>query len=565
MLKFEDYKYEKIDIDKFKEEFNNHINKFKDSNSFKNQNEEMQHLIEMRNYFETMATLVEIRQSIDTKDEFYDKEKTYYDEIRPIYQGLVTNYYKALITSKFRKELTEEWGEWIFKIAELEIKTFSDEIVEDLKLENKLSTKYAKLLASAEIKFDGKILNLSQMGPYLQSKDRKIRKEAAEKATDFFEENETKFDNIYDKLVKVRDKMAKKLGYKNFTELGYLRMGRSEYGPEEVKIFRDQVYKNIVPIANKIRKKQEKRLGLEKIKYYDEPLEFLTGNAKPKGDKDWMLDKANKMYSELSPETKEFFEFMTDKNLLDLETKPGKNMGGYCTYLPDYKSPFIFANFNGTSADVDVLTHEAGHAFQNYCSRDFKIPEYIWPTLEACEIHSMSMEFITWPWMNLFFREETDKYKYSHLASGILFIPYGVVVDEFQHWVYENPEVKPEKRKKKWRELEKKYLPLKDYDGKDFYERGGYWFRQGHIFRDPFYYIDYTLAQICAYQYWIKFNENRSKAWQDYLNLCKAGGSKPFLELVEYGNLESPFNKDTVEKISDPINDWLNNIDDTKF
>ena len=564
-MKFEDYKYEKIDIENFSKNFNYHIQKFSQSRTFEEQNKEMTSLIELRNHFETMATLVEIRQSIDTKDEFYDKEKNYYDEIGPIYQGLVTKYYKSLIESKFKSDLVKEWGEWIFKIAEMEIKTYSNEIVEDLKLENKLSTKYSKLLASAEIKYDDKVLNLSQMGPYLQSKDRNIRKEAAEKVTDFFEDNELKFDEIYDKLVKVRDRMAKKLGYDSFTELGYLRMGRSEYGPDEVAVFRDQVYKNIVPIANKIRRKQEKRLGLEKIKYYDEPLEYLTGNAKPKGDKDWMVNKAENMYSELSPETQEFFQFMKERNLLDLETKPGKNMGGYCTYIPEYKSPFIFANFNGTSGDVDVLTHEAGHAFQNYCSRDFKIPEYIWPTLEACEIHSMSMEFITWPWMNLFFREETDKYKYSHLSSGILFIPYGVLVDEFQHWVYENPEASPEDRKKTWRKIEKKYLPLKDYDGKDFYERGGYWFRQGHIFRDPFYYIDYTLAQICAYQYWIKFNENRNSTWRDYLKLCNAGGSKPFLELVKYGNLESPFKKETVEKISGPIDDWLSGIDDSKF
>jgi len=564
-LKFEDYKYEKVDIKDFSEQFNHHIERFNGSKTFQEQNDEMTKLIEMRNHFETMATLVEIRQSIDTKDEFYDKEKNYYDEIRPIYQGLVTNYYKSLINSKFKNDLVDEWGEWIFKIAELEIKTYSDEIVEDLKLENKLSTKYSKLLASAEIEYDGKVLNLSQMGPYLQSKDREVRKEAAEKATEFFEENETKFDEIYDKLVKLRDRMAKKLGFENFTELGYLRMGRSEYGPKEVAVFREQVLKNIVPIANKIRKKQEKRLGLDKIKYYDEPLEYLTGNAKPKGDKDWMVNKAKKMYAELSPETNEFFEFMTDKNLLDLETKPGKSMGGYCTYIPEYKSPFIFANFNGTSADVDVLTHEAGHAFQNFRSRDFSIPEYIWPTLEACEIHSMSMEFITWPWMNLFFREETDKYKYSHLSSGILFIPYGVTVDEFQHWVYENPEASPEERKETWRKIEKKYLPLKDYDGKDFYERGGYWFRQGHIFRDPFYYIDYTLAQICAYQYWIKFNQDRNSAWKDYLKLCDAGGSKPFLELVKYGNLESPFKKETVENISTPIDDWLSGIDDSNF
>jgi M3 family oligoendopeptidase len=403
------------------------------------------------------------------------------------------------------------------------------------------------------------------MTPYLQSKERSIRKEASTAVTEFFIENEKEFDEIYTELVKARNTIAKKLGYKNFVQLGYDRLGRTEYSSEEVAVFREQVKKNIVPIAVNLRKRQSRRLGIEELLYYDENLEFISGNAVPKGDKDWMVNHAKKMYSELSKETKEFFEFMTDRNLLDLESKPGKRSGGYCTFIPEYSSPFIFANFNGTSHDVDVLTHEAGHAFQIYSSRNYELPEYLWPTLEACEIHSMSMEFITWPWMNLFFEEDEKKYKFTHLTSGVLFIPYGVLVDEFQHYVYEHPEATAEQRKNKWRELEREYLPTKNYDDNEFLDKGTYWYRQGHIFNSPFYYIDYTLAQICAYQFWIKFNEDKEKAWNDYYRLCQAGGSMPFLKLVELANLKSPFEEDTIKYVASPINKWLDDIEDNSL
>ncbi len=525
----------------------------------------MDQIIELSNEYGTMSTLASIRNSINTTDEFYDKENDYFDTVGPIFQGLNVEYYKALISSKFRKQLEEKYGAQLFKLAEMEIKTFSDEVLEDLQEENKLVSQYNKLVASAKIEFQGQIRNLSQMTPFKQDKDRNVRKEATEKSNAFFEEHESEFDEIYDKLVKVRTKIAQKLGYKNFVELGYLRMARSEYGPKDVAWYRDQVYKHLVPIYVELRNRQAKRLGIEDFKHYDAPLLFNTGNATPKGNKDWMVERARIMYKELSPETDEFFSFMADNELLDLESKKGKQAGGYCTYIPNYRSPFIFANFNGTSGDVDVLTHEAGHAFQVYQSRDFKVPEYGFPTYEACEIHSMSMEFITWPWMHLFFEEDELKYKFSHLADGLLFIPYGVSVDEFQHFVYENPDATPAERKAKWREIEKKYLPTIDYDGNEFMERGGFWFRQGHIFARPFYYIDYTLAQVCAYQYWVKFNQDRKSAWEDYVRLCKAGGSKPFLELVKLGNIKNPFEPGIMESIIPPIKEWLNSVDDTKL
>lgn len=564
-MRFEEYAYTRVDMNEFEKEFKNLLESFRTANSFELQDNIMTQINEMRNSFETMHALVSIRHSINTNDEFYDKENEYYDNASPIYQGLIDTFYRDLVSSNFRKELEEKWGNLLFTIAETALKTFDPAIIPDLQEENKLTSQYGKLLASAKIEFDGKINNLSQMTPYTQSMNRQTRKSASEAVTKFFEDNEKDLDEIYDKLVKLRHQMALKLGYENYVKLGYLRLGRSEYGPEEVAIFRRQVEKNLVPITVELRKRQADRLGIDQLMYYDENLEYNSGNAKPKGDREWMVKHATTMYAELSPETKEFFDFMVEKNLLDLDSKPGKRAGGYCTYIADYKSPFIFANFNGTSHDVDVLTHEAGHAFQVYSSRQYQVPEYMWPTLEACEIHSMSMEFLTWPWMNLFFENDETKYKFSHLAAGVLFIPYGVTVDEFQHFVYENPDASPEERKAKWREVERKYLPTKNYEDNAFLEKGGFWFRQGHIFGNPFYYIDYTLAQICAYQFWIKYNENPKEAWQDYLRLCKAGGSQPFLELVKYAKLKSPFEEDTINFVSKPIRAWLDKIDDKKM
>lgn len=561
-MKFSEFQYERPDMKSLEDSFSELLERFNGANSFEEQNEVMQEINFLRSQFESMYEVANIRHTVNTLDEFYDGEINYFDENMPVYKGLISKYYKSIVESKFKEELEDKWGSQLFTIAELTVKTFSPDIIQDLQLENKLVSEYVKLLASAKIMFEGEERNLSQLGPFILSPDREVRKRANEAKYNFFSENADKFDDIYDKLVKVRDGIAKKLGFKNFVELGYARMNRADYNAEMVGNFRKQVEENIVPVAAKLRERQQKRLGLENLKYYDEKISFRSGNAKPKGDHEWIVDNGKRMYRELSPETDEFFSFMTDNELMDLISKKGKAGGGYCTYISKFKSPFIFSNFNGTSGDIDVLTHEAGHAFQAYCSRDFEIPEYSAPTYEACEIHSMSMEFFTWPWMELFFKEETDKYKFAHLAEALLFIPYGVSVDEFQHFVYENPEASPQDRKKAWREIEKKYLPHRDYKGNEFLENGGFWQQQAHIYEVPFYYIDYTLAQICAFQFWKKSLENREEAWSDYLNLCRMGGSKGFLDLVKSANLVSPFKDGCIESIIGVIEDWLNNVDD---
>lgn len=561
-MKFSEFKYERPNYEENKIQINKLIEKINNASTYKEQREYIDNLNKIRNDIETMSTICSIRTSINTQDVFYEKETEYWDEYSPLYEDINSYFYKAIINSKFKKEIENDFGIQFVKIAEFSIKSFSKDIIKELQDENKLCSEYTKLLASAKINFEGKERNLSGLGKFMLSKDREMRTRASKAYYGFFKENEDKFDDIFEKLINIRHTIAKKLGFNNFVELGYIRMMRTDYNAEMVKNFREQVLKYIVPVASDLYKRQAERLGLEKLTYVDENFEFLSGNATPKGNPEYIMENGKKMYSELSKETKEFFDFMLENELMDLVTKKGKAAGGYCTYIPNYKSPFIFSNFNQTSDDIDVLTHEAGHAFQLYMSTWINMPEINFPTYESCEIHSMSMEFITWPWMDLFFKEDTEKYKFTHLSAAIKFIPYGIVVDEFQHRIYENPNMSKEDRKNVWRELENKYLPHKDYEDCDFLERGGWWFKQGHIFKNPFYYIDYTLAQICSLQFWKKMQENKVDGWDDYLNICKVGGTKSFLEIVEIGNLKSPFKDGCVESVIDIIKSWLEEVDD---
>lgn len=563
-MKFREFPYSRPDMEHLKEEFQTLLQRFEGSN-FQEQDRILGEINRLRGEFDSMMQIVSIRQTIDTNDTYYEREQEFFDENLPLYQGLVSEFYKVLVDSPFRLELEEKWGQQLFRIAELTLKTFKPEIIEDLQIENKLSTEYTKLIASAKIFFEGEERNLSGLGPFLQSTNRDLRKKASEAKYAFFFEHEETLDTIYDQLVKVRTRIAQKLGYPNYVGLGYARMLRTDYDSVMVANFRKQVQEDIVPVASLLRERQRQRLGLQDLYYYDEKISFTTGNPNPHGEPDWIIEQGKKMYRELSAETEEFFEYLVSHELMDLVTKKGKASGGYCTYISKHQAPFIFSNFNGTSGDVDVLAHEAGHAFQVYSSRHYTLPEYQWPTFESCEIHSMSMEFFAWPWMDLFFEEEADKYRFNHLSEGLLFIPYGVSVDEFQHFVYENPEATPAQRKKAWREIERKYLPHRNYEGNTYLENGGYWHQQGHIFGNPFYYIDYTLAQICAFQFWKKSRTNAGEAWQDYLSLCKVGGSMSFLNLVQLGRLVSPFQEGCIKSVIGAIEDWLNQVDDLNF
>lgn len=544
-------------MDALSKAFNDTLDEFNKATHFDEAKTALKGIYRLRSGFDSMYNLAYVRHSINTKDGFYEIENSFFDQQLPQFEKLKTDWYKNLLASPFKDALSKEYGQQLFDIARLSLKTFIPEIIEDLQQENSLSTAYNKLKASAQISFEDKTYNLSSIIPKEQDKDRNVRALAAKTKWDWLANQQEELERIFDQLVKTRHRIARKLGFENYIELGYARMLRTDYDAKNVEYYRDQIYQYFVPLATQLYEQQAERLGIKDLKYFDESLLFPDGNPEPQGDPNWIISQADQMYTELSKDTAVFFRFMQDKELMDLNSRDGKATGGYCTFMSDFKSPFIFSNFNGTSGDIDVLTHEAGHAFQIYSSRDLEISEYHWPTYEACEIHSMSMEFFTWPWMDLFFKDKVDDYRFAHLCGAVYFLPYGAAVDEFQHYVYENPEDTPAQRNQAWKAIEKKYLPQRNYNGHAYLESGCFWQKQTHVFGMPFYYIDYTLAQICAFQFWIRDRKNHEEAWNDYVKLCKAGGSQSFLSLVDLAGLDSPFKTGTVEKLAESVSNYL--------
>lgn len=564
-MKFTDYKYEHMDIEALQAQLKAICSKLQNAASYDDFKNAFIELNDVNKYINTNQTLVEVRHTVDTRDEYYTKENDFLNEMLPVLKEDIVNCNKAVMESSFVSELKKEVPETYFLQREMEEKSFDPIIIPEMQEENKLASKYQAIIASAQIEFDGETYTLAALEVKTNDKDRDTRKRAMQAYWGWYDEHAKEIGEVYDQLVQVRTRMAKKLGYENYIELGYYRMMRFDYNKKDVENYRKQVLEDVVPLDNELYARQQKRLGYDTLHAWDEKFEFTSGNPAPKYSREELVKRALKMYQELDPKTGEFFEFMTERELLDLDSKSGKAAGGYCTFIPNYQSPFIFANFNQTSHDAEVLTHEAGHAFQVYSSKDIFPIDCVWPTYESCEIHSMSMEFFTYPWMKSFFEEDVDKYYFNHLSGAVKFLPYGVLVDHFQHEVYEKPEMSCEERLATWRKLEKQYLPHKNYEGIDILEKGGWWMRQLHIFMDPFYYIDYTLAQVCALQFWARIQKNDEKAFEDYKHICKIGGTLPFRKIVKEAGLKVPFESGCLKDTVQLVREWFEKADDSQF
>ena len=512
---------------------------------------------------ETQATLAHIRHDIDTRDTFYDEEVKFWSGAMPEMEEDFQAWNLTMLESKFRPEFEAEYGNMMFLNTEMELKTFSPEIIQELQQENDLKQEYNKLLASAQIPFEDGTYTLSQITPFKSDPDDARRLAAWKAEGQWYKDHQADLDRLYDELVHLRDKMGRKLGYDGYMQLGYYRMMRNCYTKEDVEKFRAAVVKYLVSVATEIYKEQAKRLGKEyPMSFADNALAFRSGNARPVGTPDDILAQGRKFYDELSPETSEFFRMMLDGELLDVLSTEGKAGGGYCTSIPDYEVPFIFANFNGTQHDVEVVTHEAGHAFAAWMNRDRVPMASVWPSLEACEVHSMSMEFFAWKWAEGFFGADTRKFYYSHLSDALTFIPYGTMVDHFQHRVFEEPDLTPAQRHAVWKELLGIYMPWMRLDGDiPFYADGEGWQRQHHIYDRPFYYIDYCLAQTVALQFWARIQKDPQAAWENYMAYTKQGGSAVFTDLLKNAGLDNPFGDKCLKEVCAAARKWLEEYD----
>ena len=549
MIRFSEIAYQRPDMETLKTAVTEATRKVKAAGSYAEVREAYFAVQGKEQEADTMWTVCHVRNTVDTTDAFYDSEMKWLRETDAQMIPVFNAWQEALAKSAFRGDLEAEFGAQLLRKTDAALLTSDEKIIPETIREGELRQAYQKTTAVASADFRGEKCNFSGLLKHLQSTDRTERKEAFETWAGLYEQISDTLDAQYTEMVRLRDTMAKKMGFRTYTEMAYITRNRFDYNQEDAACFREQVRRIITPAVAEIREAQRKRLGVDQLRYYDEGLKFPDGNAVPIGTAKELTEKARRMYREMSPETGEFFDFMTEYELFDLETKPGKRMGGYMTSLPSYQAPFIFSNFNGTQGDVDVLTHEAGHAFQGYLAmRSIPVYALCGSTSEINEIHSMSMEHFAYPWMELFFGDKAEKYITAHLFNALCTIPYLVCVDEFQHEVYAKPGMTPMDRRKTWREIERKYMPWRDYDGNAFLEGGGFWMQKQHVFLYPFYYIEYALAQICAFQYYGRMKENREEAWEDYLRLCRAGGTRGYFELLETGNLLNPFLEGTVEQ-----------------
>ena len=509
--------------------------------------------------YNTAANLANIHYTCDTRDAYWKAEQDFFDANGPAVTNASVEISRAFLANPHVDALTEKFGTTCVAGMKNAVLSMDDRTVELQQQFNALVSRYQQIYGGALVELDGKQLTIPQLGPYKEDLDPAVRRAAYEAEAGYFDAHRAELDELYGEIVKNLNAQARVMGYHDYSELSYVRMNRIGYGPEEIRKFRDQVANDVVPQLQKVMALRAKRTGIARPTFTDLPIMFKDGNPKPIPGYKARMDAARTMYHELSPETAEFIDFMQDNELFDVESRPGKMSGGYMTSLPSYKAPFIFANWNNTSGDVDVLTHECGHAFEGYVAeRDPEVPADLeYPGMESAEIHSMAMEFLTAPWHHLLFGQDTDKYALLHAEDSFVFLAYGCEVDEFQHIMYQNPDLTPDERNAEWLKLEKKYRPWIDFDNLPFYGRGAGWQRQLHIYECPFYYIDYCLSTMAALQFFLLSLTDHKDAWQRYLRLVRRAGMASYTELLETAGLKVPFEEGSIKGIAQQMTDWL--------
>ena len=551
MEKFKDLEYKRPDLNALKKDVAAMLRQFKKAQTFEEADEAFLKMQRVMEAVSTQYTIAYVRNTMNMKDEFYDAEIQFFNKEMPKLMMPMKKVNKAVLASRFRPQMEEKYGSHMFKESEIQQQFMKASVILPSIKENQLTTEYSKTAASCSVEFMGETCNFYGLLKHMQVPDRAERKAAFDAWADLYESVSGKLDAQYGQLVKLRCSIAKKLGFNSFIDYVYLARGRYDYDAAKAAEFREAVRQYITPLCDRMYREQAERIGVDKLQWYDEDLIFPDGNAEPIGTPEELTEKARQMYHEMSPETGEFFDFMTEHELFDFVTSENKHLGGYCTFMPDYKAPFIFSNFNGTSADIDVLTHEAGHAFQAYyASRRLPIQSLTGSTSEINEIHSMTMEFFAYPYMERFFGDKSDRYRYAHFIDAFRDIPYLVCVDEFQHRVFEDPASGPADWRRFWKETEQKYMPWRSYDGNEFLEGGGFWMQKQHIFLYPFYYIDYALAGLGAFSLYRKQLAGED-AWGSYIKLCGLGGKYGYFETLEKAGIPVPLDPETVKQTAE--------------
>lgn len=475
-------------------------------------------------------------------------EKAFREQVKPQLEEGESQLTAALLASPHKDAIGERYGAQLLRVLEVGQEPLAT-VNSDLRVqEGNLGSDYDKPVAGAEVSVGGETMTLARARGKLTSSDGALRREAFEAYYGWFVDHRDQLADVYHRQVQLRDQMGKNLGHPHFVPLGYAGMGRTDYGPAESAAFRAAVQEHASPLFAALAAEQARALGTETLAPWDRgyhPERTLPVDAaEPVGEQ---LDKVGRVFQRLSPKLAAHFERMRELELIDLENRKGKRAGAYCTAFTDESKVAIFCNSVGSEGDVGTLTHEMGHAFQGWESQWIEAVDLRWPTSDACEVHSMGMEYLALPYLDEFFTpEQQARFTKSRWKRGVELLCYVSIVDAFQHWVYEHPSATPDDRDAEWVRLQDAFLPGIDWSGDAARYRASRWYAQLHIFRYPFYYIDYAIAETGAQQLGLLDTQDHAKCLETYLELCRLGGTGSVLELFKGAGLRSPFDAATI-------------------
>ena len=558
-MQFSAYKYERPDVNTLLQKTEALCRALSAAENFAEADAVLARFHGEREIFSTAAQVAEIRFSQNVADPFYSAENEFMGGSRPLIEESGLRFYRALLASPFKDDFARKYGDIFIEKLTQQSLSADGRITKLMQEENALCAEFYSISAMSSIPFMGKNLPAEQLYPYKGHKDRAVRKAAYEAEGRYFLQYKDRLEDIFDRLVQNRTAQARALGYKDFSELGVLRMGRLGYGLKEIAAYRAAVKKYWVPAVAKIKELQRQRLGLDTLKGYDNLLYFPDYNPVPHGSAEDMLKACDTMMHALGKETGEMFEALLKNGMFDLDSRHGKAAGGYCGSVDALRLPFIFSNFNGTTMDVDVLIHESGHALAAYeAYKNSIVPELREASAEVCETHSTAMEMLSMPYHSLFFREDTDRYDLFLMERTLTYLPGGCAGDEFQTVVYQHPEMTKAERNALWKELTRTYTPhFADFDDIPLYSDGGDWLMEGQYFVNPFYLVDYGMARNLSLQLFLQSETEPEKAWERYISFVKLGGTESYIGAAQAAGLKLPFYEENIKNTIEKMLCWV--------
>jgi M3 family oligoendopeptidase len=494
--------------------------------------------------------VVEVRTRQNSNDSLAHQQSVSFRSASPEFEARDNAIKRLILESPHRRALASQIGNFILSRWAFDLEASDPRMRPYLEEQSRLGDRYSRILATMQFSLRGRTCTRSELTSLEKHPDRAVRREALFAKWAPFEARAAELDDIFDALVRCRTSMAAVIDEPSFTPLAYRRLGRIDFGVSDVRELRDEIREAIIPLAKHLVLAQENALGMEALMPWDEPVYEASPQVPIFVPTEHILDGLQRAYQSISPLIADFAQELADRSLMDIYDRAGKGPGAFCEQLPHIGMPFIFANTTGTPWNALTIAHETGHAFQFYSARHHKALELMIPTNETAEIHSLSIEFLLWPYFEMIVGDGAEELRRAHLRRTLMMLPYIAAIDHFQELVYEQPLAGAEERHNMWRELEAQYMPWRQHGGIPALVKGAAWQAQRHVYRFPFYYIDYAIAMCCALQLWQQSRANYGAAVDRYLDLCRIGGSLPFRQILRAGGLLSPFERGTLTTVA---------------